>query len=249
MTACAWITGGGSGIGRALTLELATHGWHVAISGRSNDTLAEVANAAPANTVSTHPCDVTDLAAMRETANQIEQQCGRLDLAVFNAGTMPRFKAAEFDAEAVTGNMHINYGGAVHGIDAVLPGMRQRGAGHIALVASIAGYRGIPLNAPYSASKAAMIALAESLKFDLDPMGITMTVITPGYVKTPLTAGNKAPMPLLVDAHVAARRIRKGLEAGRFEITFPRRLSYTMKIMRSLPYVVYFPLMRKVMGN
>lgn len=238
----AWITGGGSGIGRELALELAAHGWQVVVSGRTQEKLDEVCAAAPAGSVQALTCDVTDLNEMHDTAKAI----GPIDLAVFNAGVFTPFNAQEdFDAQKIIDTMNINYTGAVHGIEAVLGGMRERQKGHIALVASVAGYRGMPLAAPYSASKAAMISLCESLKFDFDGMGITTTIITPGFVKTPLTAKNKFPMPFLVDVDEAARIIRKGLEAGKFEITFPKRLSYTLKLMRCLPYALYFPLMRK----
>lgn len=241
----AWITGGGSGIGRELALQLAAQGWQVVVSGRTQAKLDEVCTAAPAGTVKALALDVTDLNAMRDAATEI----GTIDLAVFNAGVFAAFDAKKFDAESVLKTMNVNYAGAVHGIDAVLPGMRERRQGHIALVASVAGYRGLPLAAPYSASKAAMIALCESLKFDFDEIGLKTTVITPGFVKTPLTDQNEFPMPFLVEVEYAARIIREGLEAGKFEITFPKRLSYPLKIMRSLPYALYFPLMRKSTGR
>jgi len=245
----AWITGGGSGIGRELALELATHGWQVVVSGRTQEKLDEVCQAAPAGTVSAKACDVTDLDAMRNCAQDICKENGQIDLAVFNAGVFEPFNGKQFDTATVMKTMNVNYAGAVHGIDAVLPGMREARNGHIALVASVAGYRGMPLAAPYSASKAAMISLCESLKFDFDELGITTTVVTPGFVKTPLTEKNEFPMPFLVDADVAARIIREGLEAGKFEITFPKRLSYILKFMRMLPYALYFPLMRKGTGR
>ncbi len=240
-----WITGGGSGIGRELALQLATHGWQVVVSGRTQEKLDEVCSAAPAGTVTAIACDVTDLSAVRKAAQEI----GQIDLAVFNAGVFEPFDGKKFDAEGVLKTMNVNYAGAVNGIDAVLPGMRERGAGHIALVASVAGYRGMPLAAPYSASKAAMISLCESLKFDFDKIGIRTTVVTPGFVKTPLTEKNEFPMPFLVDVEDAGRIIREGLEAGKFEITFPKRLSYALKFMRMLPYKLYFPLMRKGTGR
>lgn len=248
-TRIAWITGGGSGIGRALALELASHGWRVAVTGRTRETLEEVAGAAPADTVRAFPADVTDLDATREAARAIESEMGPIDLAVFNAGVFKPFEAKAFDADAVNATMAVNYTGAVHGIDAVLPGMRGRRSGHIALVSSVAGYRGLPLGAPYSASKAALIALAESLKFDFDRLGVRTSVINPGFVKTPLTARNKFPMPFLMEVDDAARAMRRGLEKGRFEIAFPRRLVYGLKFMRLLPYALYFPLMRKATGR
>lgn len=241
----AWITGGGSGIGRELALELATNGWQVVVTGRTQEKLDEVCEAAPTGTVTALACDVTDLDAMRAVAQQI----GAIDLAVFNAGVFEPFDGRKFDAEGVHKTMNVNYGGAVNGIDAVLPGMRTAGSGHITLVASVAGYRGLPTGAPYSASKSAMISLCESLKFDFDEIGITTTVITPGFVKTPLTDKNTFPMPFIVDVKDAARIIYQGLEAKKFEITFPKRLSYPLKLMRALPYFLYFPLMRKGTGR
>lgn len=241
----AWITGGGSGIGRELALQMAAAGWQVVVTGRTQAKLDEVCAAAPAGTVTSLACDVTDQKAMRNAAKEI----GQIDLALFNAGVFEPFDAKKFDSASVLKTMNINYAGAVHGIDAVLPGMRERGGGHIALVASVAGYRGLPLAAPYSASKSAMISLCESLKFDFDEIGIRTTVITPGFVKTPLTDKNEFPMPFLVEVDDAARIIREGLEAGKFEITFPRRLSWSLKFMRILPYALYFPLMRKGTGR
>ena len=245
----AWITGGGSGIGRALALELANHGWRVAVTGRTREPLDEVAAAAPEGSVRAVAADVTDLAATREAVRTIEAELGPIDLAVLNAGVFKPFEAEHFDAASVNATMAVNYTGAVHGIDAVLPGMRERRSGHIALVSSVAGYRGLPLGAPYSASKAALIALAESLKFDFDRLGIRTSVINPGFVKTPLTAKNKFPMPFLMEVDDAARAMRRGLEKGRFEIAFPRPLVYGLKFMRLLPYALYFPLMRKATGR
>lgn len=242
----AWITGGGTGIGRALAIELVQHGWHVAISGRTESSLHEVSSIAPAGTISTYVCDVTDLAAVRDTAQQI-RQLGAIDLAVFNAGTYQAHSAAEFTAESVQQTHEVNNFGVVYGIDAVLTDMRERGSGHIAVVASVAGYRGLPMAAAYSSSKAAVIAMAESLKFDLDAMGIKITVVCPGFVKTPLTDKNTFNMPFMVSAEYAAKRIREGLEAGNFEINFPRRLSWSLKLAQRLPYAWYFPLLKRLM--
>lgn len=243
-----WITGASSGIGAALAVEMANHGWQVAASGRSHERLAAVCARRP-DAIHAFVLDVTDEAANATVAAAIEAQLGPIDLAVFNAGISSNFAVDRFDASSVREKMDINYGGVVNGIGAVLPAMRKRGAGHIALTASIAGYRGLPGGAPYCASKAALIALAEGLKLDLTAHGITVSVITPGFVRTPLTAKNRFPMPFMIETEEAAARIRRGLAAGRFEITFPRRLSYILKLLQRLPYAAYFPLIRRITGR
>ncbi|MES1926342.1 SDR family NAD(P)-dependent oxidoreductase [Salinisphaera sp. T31B1] len=243
-----WITGASSGIGAALAREMADHGWQVAASGRDRARLASVCEHLPA-AIHAFPLDVTDRAANRSVVAAIESRLGPIDLAVFNAGVGSAFSVDRFDAEDVFSRMQINYGGAVNGIDAVLASMRSRRAGHIALTASVAGFRGMPGAAPYCASKAAMIALAESLRPDLAARGIDISVITPGFVATPLTAKNRFPMPFIIEPDEAARRIRRGLAARRFEITFPRRLSYMLKVLQRLPYAAYFPLIQRIAGR
>lgn len=244
----AWITGASSGIGAALARELAAHGWTVAVSARREDALNELCAARP-DALHAYPLDVTDRPACAAVADTIAADLGPIDLAVFNAGIGARFNARHFDADDVNRRMNVNYGGTVNGIGAVLPAMLERGAGRIALTASVAGYRGLPGAAPYAASKAAMIALAESLHLDLAGTGVAVSVICPGYVTTPLTADNRQPMPFIVSADDAARRIREGLEAGAFEIAFPRRLAWLLKAFQRLPYAAYFPLIRRATGG
>ena len=123
--------------------------------------------------------------------------------------------------------------------------MIARGRGRIAIVSSVAGYRGLPTAAYDGASKAALINLAEALKFDLDRHGVTLQLIDPGFVRTPLTAKNEFTMPFLIPAEEAAEQIAKGLRGSSFEITFPRRFTYLLKLLRCLPYRLYFPLMAR----
>ncbi|MGB7756367.1 MAG: SDR family NAD(P)-dependent oxidoreductase [Salinisphaera sp.] len=244
----AWITGASSGVGEALAIDLADHGWHVAISARRAEALAKVARQRP-EAISSYPLDVTDAAACARVAREIASTLGPIDLAVLNAGIGASFDICHFDAEDVNRRMAVNYGGTVNGIGAVLPAMQARGTGRIAMTASVAGYRGLPGAAPYAASKAAMISLAESLHLDLAGSGVAVSVICPGYVTTPLTAGNRQPMPFVISAQAAARRIREGLDAGRFEIAFPRRLAWLLKAFQRLPYAAYFPIIRRVTGG
>jgi NAD(P)-dependent dehydrogenase (short-subunit alcohol dehydrogenase family) len=247
-TRTAWITGGGTGIGRELALRLAAHGWHVAVSGRRPEPLEEVA-AAGHGRVRAFPLDVTDAAAAAACADAIAAELGPIDLAVLNAGKYAPFKAKEFATEPFEDIMRVNFHGVVNGIGAVLPAMQARGRGHVAIVASVAGYSGLPLAAPYAASKAALINLAESLRFDFDRMGLRLSLVNPGFVKTPLTAQNRFHMPFLIDAEEAAAQIERGLEAGKFEIAFPRPFAWLLKFFRILPYWLYFPVMRRFIGR
>ena len=242
-----WITGASSGIGAALAVEMAQNGWQVAASGRDQERLAAVCARAP-EAIHAYALDVTDAEASETVAAAIENALGPIDVAVFNAGVGSSFSVDRYDANDVFDRMRVNYGGAVNGIGAVLPAMLARGAGHIALTASVAGFRGLPGGGPYSASKAAMITLAESLKLDLTGRGVDVSVITPGFVRTPLTDKNRFPMPFIIGVDDAARRMRVGLEARRFEITFPRRLAYSLKLLQRLPYVLYFPIIRRIAG-
>lgn len=245
----AWITGGGTGLGRDLAVLMAREGWHITISGRRQKPLDEtckLAEGAPGQ-VDSVVCDVTDHAAVLTAVKTVEAKAP-LDLCVLNAGTYAPFKVTDFSPEPFRDTMEINYMGVINCLDAILPGLRERGRGHIVITASVAGYRGLPLAAPYGATKAALINLAESLKFDLDAMGIGVSVVNPGFVKTPLTAQNRFPMPFLMESGDAAQIMWSGIKDGRFEITFPKRLSWSLKLLRMLPYALYFPLARKGTG-
>ncbi|HVA55272.1 MAG TPA: SDR family NAD(P)-dependent oxidoreductase [Gammaproteobacteria bacterium] len=247
-TRIAWITGGGSGIGQALALRLVREGWTVAVSGRRLEALQETARLAARN-VHAYPLDVSDLAAMRQAAARIESELGPIDLVVLNAGYGRFVKLDNLRAETFASHMRVNYLGVVNGIDAVLASFRRRRAGHIVIVASVAGYRGLPTTAAYGPTKAALINLAESLYFDLRREGISISICNPGFVKTPMTAENRASMPFLMDIEDASDALYSGIMKKKFEISFPRRLVLLLKFFRCLPYVLYFPVMRKFTGR
>ncbi|MDX1454810.1 MAG: SDR family NAD(P)-dependent oxidoreductase [Gammaproteobacteria bacterium] len=252
LTHTAWITGGGTGIGRAIALRLAREGWRVAISGRRAEPLEAVhADARElAGEILPMPVDVTDRDAMHRAAAEIREAFGTLYLCVLNAGTyFPYDARKDFDAEAFDKHYAVNFFGVINGIDAVIDPMREYHMGHIVIVSSVSGYSGLPLAAPYSSGKAALINLAESLKFDLDPLNIKTTIVNPGFVETPLTDQNKFTMPAMVSTQTAADRIVDGIHAGKFEINFPRRFTWILKFARILPYFMYFPLMRKFTGR
>jgi NAD(P)-dependent dehydrogenase (short-subunit alcohol dehydrogenase family) len=244
----AWITGAGKGIGKAVTLELASRGWTVAASARTEADLVsvEAEAAAAGGRVVPFVLDITEQTAVSQAVGRIEDRLGGIDLAFLNAGTYVRFGVADFAVEAFGRQIEINVMGTVNCLDPVLARMRQRNAGHIAVVSSLTAYRGLPYASAYGASKAALTNMCEAMKPELDALGIQMTIIHPGFVKTPLTDLNEFPMPFLMEADAAARRIVDGLERGAFEITFPRRLAILLKLARCLPYGLYFAMTRRL---
>ena len=242
-----WITGASSGIGRALAIHLANAGERVALSARNAEELAATAQMS-ADRMRIFPLDVTDRKATAATVAAIERWLGPIDRAVLNAGTHTPMSLEDFSADTARRLMEVNYMGVVHGLEALLPRMRARGRGHVAVVASVAGYRGLPTAAAYGPTKAALINLCESLKPDCDRAGIRLQLVCPGFVDTPLTARNGFSMPDLMPVEDAARELADGLESGGFEIAFPKRFIRKLKLARLLPYRAYFPLVRKVTG-
>lgn len=247
----AWITGASSGIGRSLAMRLARRGVAVAVSARSRDgleSLAQEAGAAAARIVPV-PLDVTDRDATQAALVSAIQTLGGLpDLAVLNAGTYEPMAAANFDAARFRVQMEVNLMGTVHALEALLPRYLAARRGHIAIVASVAGYRGLPRAAAYGPTKAALINLAESLKFDLDRAGVKLQLVDPGFVKTPLTDKNDFTMPFLMPVDRAVTAMIAGLRSGRFEINFPRRFTWQMRLLRILPYRLYFAIVRARSG-
>jgi NAD(P)-dependent dehydrogenase (short-subunit alcohol dehydrogenase family) len=238
-----WITGASYGIGRALALRLARDGT-VAASARTAEKLAALTAEAPGRIVPV-PLDVTDHAAVMVTVERIEAEHGEITVAVLNAGTHRPVEARAFKADELRTLLEINVLGVAACLEALMPRMIARGRGRIAVVASVAGYRGLPTSAYYGATKAALINMVESLKFDLDKAGVTIQLVDPGFVRTPLTDKNEFPMPFLIEAEDAADRIARGLAGNAFEIAFPRRFAAIMKLLRLLPYPLYFPIVAR----
>lgn len=249
----AWITGASSGIGRELALALARRGIVVAASARSRDALEALAAEAGADAQSARilptPLDVTDRAAVAAAAEAaIRVFRGPPDLVVLNAGTYLPMAAETFDAARFRTQVEVNLMGTVHMLEALLPACLAARRGHIAIVASVAGYRGLPTGAAYGATKAALINLAESLKYDCDRAGVKLQIVNPGFVETPLTAKNEFAMPHLMPVGKAVARMIAGLQGSRFEITFPRRFTWQLKLLRLLPYRLYFAITRRRTG-
>jgi short-subunit dehydrogenase len=234
----AWITGASSGIGRQVAIDLARAGVRVAVSARSADKLDALALSQPG--VTAYPLDVTDLAAVREVAARIAADLGSIDLALLNAGVWHPMGACDLDVARVAQSMAVNFQGIVNALDPLVPMMTARGSGRLALVASVAGYRGLPRSVAYGPSKAAVIALAETLHPDLARKGVGVSIVNPGFVDTPMTAVNTFPMPFIVPVEEAARRVVSGLAKGKFEIAFPWQMVAMLKLARILPYRIFF---------
>ncbi len=245
---CAWITGASSGLGLALAKRMAAEGWRVAASARSATALSELAKSAAnlEGEIHAFPLDVTDPAAVTTAITSIEQSLGPVDQAVLNAGTHRPVRAAQLTSAVFRELADLNLMGTVHCLEAVLPGMIARRAGGIAVVASVAGYQGLPTSAAYGMTKAGLINMAEALKPELDGYGVRLQLVNPGFVRTPLTDKNPFPMPFLMEVDDAAEALYRGLESTRFEIVFPRRLAYLLKVLRCLPAPLAFAVTRRL---
>lgn len=226
-----WLVGASSGIGAELAGQLADAGASVAISARRREQLDEVAR----GRMSVVPVDVTDLDGVKAAAGEVREALGGLDVVVFNAGTWEPVKVDAFSSVPFQKSFDINVMGLVHCVEAVLPAMRVAHAGRIVGVASVAGYRGMPNASAYGPTKAAMINLLESLRCDLGPRGILVQSILPGFVKTPMTAVNRFPMPFMISAPKAAGHIVKAIERDAPEAVFPFPVLIGMKFARTIP--------------
>ncbi|KRB53119.1 oxidoreductase [Rhizobium sp. Root708] len=245
-----WISGASSGIGRALALQLAAEGYRVAVTARDHEKLAELQAQANglAGSIVVLDGDVTDPEDMEHVLASIEYEHGTLALAIFNAGVYLPVHAEELKRDDFEQSFAVNVQGVVNCLIPTVRHMKAKGQGQIAIVSSATGYGGLPTSAAYGATKAALINMAESLKFDLDKMGIRIQVVTPGFVDTPATRKNEFPMPSLISAEEAAAEISAGLKSKRFEITFPKRFTYTLKLLKLVPYNLYFRLINRATG-
>ncbi|MFN3262247.1 MAG: SDR family NAD(P)-dependent oxidoreductase [Pikeienuella sp.] len=242
----AWVTGASAGIGRAVALRLADEGWTVWATARRADALEALAAERPGKILPL-PCDVTDRGGMAAAVAAITAE-GPLALAILNAGLYIPLRAQEFDAGKAAKTFDVNLNGVANGLDPVLKHMIGRRDGHVAITASVAGYRGLPRAAAYGATKSALITMAEALAFDLIDLDVRISVINPGFVKTDATSVNDFEMPFVIPADEAAKRIVEGLKKPGFEIAFPRRFEILLKTIGLLPNRAYLAVMRKLMG-
>ena len=241
-----WVIGASTGIGAATAKLLLERGAHVALSARNKAGLDAIArnyqHALPIE------LDITDHATVLAACDVIVRRWQGIDQILIVAGGYNEMRADSFDFAAANMLVDLNIRGVLSCLDAALPILLRQGCGSIGIVSSVAGYSGLPKALIYGPTKAALINLAESLYLDLHPRGIGVYLINPGFVETPLTAGNDFPMPALVSAAFAAQQIVKGMERGEFHIHFPKRFTNWLRLARLLPYRFYFWLVHKVTG-
>lgn len=240
-----WLVGASSGIGRATASALHRAGARVIVSARNSEALCEfVAQHPGAQAV---PVDASDHPAVRRAAQEILAR-GPLDTVLYCAGYYREQRASEFNLDEMLRHQQVNYVGALNVLDAVLPHLVSRQAGHISIISSVAGYRGLPKSLAYGPTKAALINLTETLYLDLRDYGIGVSLICPGFVATALTAHNDFDMPALITPEQSAQAILHGWAQGRFEIHFPRRFTLVMRLLRLLPFRLYRTLVRRFTG-
>jgi NAD(P)-dependent dehydrogenase (short-subunit alcohol dehydrogenase family) len=240
----AWVTGASAGIGRGVALELARRGYEVHATARRADELQSLAGEAEGlkGSIVPAPGDVTDRQGIARLVAAIEAR-RPIALAFLNAGGNIPDAPGDFGGDGFAHTFALNVQGVANSLNPVLNAMRSRRRGQIAITGSIAGYGGLPGAGAYPPSKAAVISLAVGARFAAAPHNVTIQIVNPGYVKTPLTSGNRFPMPFLMECDEASRRICNGFERGGFEVRFPRPLVWILKALGLLPYSAYFALL------
>ena len=240
-----WITGASSGIGKALALKFAKENWNVAISARRENILKEISESN--ENIKSFPLDVTNKEKCKEVFDQIKSHYGDVDICFFSTGTWNPKKEKDIDVEQMEDVFRVNFFGTVNAIKAVEEYFKNKKNGIITIVSSIAGYRGLPNSTGYGPSKSALNNLAESLYFDFGRYNVKVCLVSPGFIKTPMTDKNDFKMPFLKTPEFAADKIYKGLiNNNSFEIHFPKELTLTLKLFSLLPSKIYFYLVNKL---
>jgi len=240
-----WIIGASSGIGEACAKAFIQVGAKVALSSRRAERLNDIAQSAPKNQALVFPLDVTQIDQLQAAYDCIMNSWGGIDILLFVSGMYIPLRADQFDFQIAEQTIDANLLGPMRAVSLVLPEMLKTHSGHIAIVGSVAGYSGLPKALAYGPSKAAIINFCENLYYDLLPEGVSVHMISPGFVATEATAQNDFEMPALISAEEAANEILKGIQAGEFDIHFPKRFSRFLKFLRILPYPLYFWIVRR----
>lgn len=245
-----WITGASSGLGAALAREYAAAGWDVAVTARRQETLETLVGSLggdPARQV--FAADVTDSAALAAVIDAVCADNGAPELTILNAGTYRPMALDELDLQAVRELFELNFFAIVDTLEQLVPRLTAKRCGHIAVVGSVAGDFGLPYSGPYSAGKSALMRLCQALRPEFEQAGLSLSIINPGFIATPLTAKNEFPMPFIVTPERAAAITRRQLERGRFEIRYPWQMSLMMRVLAALPAGLSGALARRMLKN
>ena len=238
-----WITGASSGIGKAVAEKFAAEGWMVAASARRQEILNKMAEN---QNIFAYPLDVTQKENVTKTFNNIIEDFKNVDICLFCSGTYDPKLEQEINIEQNKFVMETNYFGVLNCIKAVETYFKNKKSGQISIVSSVAAYRGLPNSSGYGPSKAALTNLTESIYFDFKKHNVKISLVSPGFIKTPLTDKNEFPMPFIRSSEFAANKIFQGLtKKNIFEIHFPLGLTLTLKFLRILPYMIYLFLVDK----
>ena len=241
-----WITGGSSGIGKALAYKFANEGWQVALSARREELLNEISRSN--NNIHSFPLDVLNVEKCKEVFNKIVSKFKNIDIAVFSTGIHDPNSERKLNLESIRKIMETNFFGTINSVNSIYNYFKDKKSGHISIVSSVAGYRGLPMAGAYCASKSALISYAESLYFEMKRFNVRVSVVNPGFIKTPMTDQNPFPMPMIVSAELAAEEMFKGLtKSNSFEIHFPKKFTFIMKILKIMPNWLYLKLIKKGM--
>ncbi|HXM35443.1 MAG TPA: SDR family NAD(P)-dependent oxidoreductase [Pyrinomonadaceae bacterium] len=235
------ITGASSGIGRGLALDLAKRGARLGLLARRKDLLDEIVGEIERDGGKAFAlqANVQDEAAVRLAVDGFQTEFGPIDVLVANAGVGATNDAAELNAAEVARVVGVNVIGVANCVAAVVPGMVDRGQGQLVAISSLAAYRGLPKSAAYCGSKAAVSAFFESLRIDLHTKGIDVTIIHPGFIKTPLTSGRHAQMPFLMELDDAIKKIVRAIEKRRKSYAFPWQLATVVRAGMLMPNFMY----------
>jgi|TARA_B110001452_G_scaffold34553_1_gene26660 short-subunit dehydrogenase len=243
-----WITGASSGIGKALAIKFANEGWIVAASARRENLLQEL-NKINENIYS-FPLDVTDINQCKIVFESIVEKFKNIEISIFGTGMHDPKSEKEFNLEKIKKIMEVNYFGTMNSINSVYDYYNNKKSGQISIVSSVAGYRGLPAAGAYCASKSALTSFAESFHFEMKRKNVRVSLVSPGFIKTPMTDQNDFPMPMIKSPEFAAEQIYIGLVKKKgFEIHFPKAFTYFLKFLRILPNSIYFKILEKGMNK
>ena len=241
-----WITGASSGIGKALAIKFANEGWKVAASARREYLLKELSDRYP--NIQSFPLDVTKSDECKSVFKDILEKFKNIEICVFGTGIHDPKSERRFNLEKIKKIMEVNFFGTMNSINSIYDYYKEKKSGQISIISSVAGYRGLPAGGAYCASKSALTTFAESLYFDMKRSNVRVSVVSPGFIKTPMTDQNDFPMPMIKSPEFAADEMFKGLtQSNAFEIHFPKKFTFIMKILKIMPNWLYLKLIKRGM--